>query len=224
MKSLSISFTLGKGYAPHGSNIQHNNRKFTAANVDATRIASNIIYKQQYIEDAYNQLFGKALREYNAKQKKECRKIDDYYAHIVRGHREEPFYEAIVQFGDCHTSPSGTPDGDRVKKMLDEYMKSFQQRNPNLYVFNAVLHDDEASPHLHIDFVPFYTKGRSIGLSKGVSMRAALREMGYIPKNSSVNQLVMWEEAERKFMEDLLHLYGYEREDKDAHYQHMTVE
>ena len=68
MKSLSISFTLGKGYAPHGSNIQHNNRKFTAENVDATRIASNIIYKQQYIEDAYNQLFGKALREYNAKQ------------------------------------------------------------------------------------------------------------------------------------------------------------
>ena len=51
MKSLSISFTLGKGYAPHGSNIQHNNRKFTAANVDETRIASNIIYKQQYIED-----------------------------------------------------------------------------------------------------------------------------------------------------------------------------
>ena len=224
MKSLSISFTLSKGYAPHGSNIQHNNRKFTAANVDETRIASNIIYKQQYIEDAYNQLFGKALREYNAKQKKECRKIDDYYAHIVRGHREEPFYEAIVQFGDCHTAASGTPDGDRVKEMLDEYMKSFQQRNPNLYVFNAVLHDDEASPHLHIDFVPFYTKGRSIGLSKGVSMRAALREMGYVPKNSSVNQLVMWEEAERKFMEDLLHRYGYEREDKDAHYQHMTVE
>ena len=104
MKSLSIRFTLGKGYAPHGSNIQHNNRKFTAANVDATRIANNIIYKQQYIEDAYNQLFGKALREYNAEQKKECRKIDDYYAHIVRGHREEPFYEAIVQFGDCHTA------------------------------------------------------------------------------------------------------------------------
>lgn len=135
MKSLSISFTLGKGYAPHGSNIQHNNRKFIAANGDATRISSNIIYKQQYIEDAYNQLFGKALREYNAEQKKECRKIDDYYAHIVRGHREEPFYEAIVQFGDCHTAPSGTPDGDRVKEMLDEYMKSFQQRNPNLYVF-----------------------------------------------------------------------------------------
>ncbi|MBR3043422.1 MAG: plasmid recombination protein [Oscillospiraceae bacterium] len=224
MKNLSISFTLGKACAVHGSNIQHNNRKFTAENVDPTRIAHNITYKQQYVEDAYNQLFGKALREYNAKQKKPCRMIDNYYAHIVHGHREEPYYEVIVQFGDCHTAASRTPDGDRVKEMLDEYIKSFQQRNPNLYVFNAVLHDDEASPHLHIDFIPFYTKGRSIGLSKGVSMRAALKEMGYVPKNSSVNQLVMWEESERKYMEELLHRHGYEREDKDAHYLHMTVD
>ena len=224
MKNLSISFTLGKGLAAHGSNIQHNNRKFTAKNVDETRFTSNITYKQQYIEDAYLQLFGKALREYNAKQKKDCRKIDDYYAHIVRGRREEPFYEAIVQFGDCHTAASGTPDGDRVKAMLDEYMKTFQAHNPNLYVFNAVLHDDEASPHLHIDFIPFYTHGRKIGLSKGVSMRAALQEMGYAPKNGQANHLVAWEESERKHMEEILRRHGYGREDKDAHYPHMTVE
>ena len=224
MKNLSISFTLGKGLAAHGSNIQHNNRKFTAKNVDETRFTSNITYKQQYIEDAYLQLFSKALREYNEKQKKDCRKIDDYYAHIVRGRREEPFYEVIVQFGDCHTAPSGSTDGDRVKEMLDEYMKMFQVRNPNLYVFNAVLHDDEASPHLHIDFIPFYTHGRKIGLSKGVSMRAALQEMGFAPKNGQANHLVAWEESERKYMEDILHRHGYEREDKDAHYPHMTVE
>ena len=224
MKNLSISFTLGKGLAAHGSNIQHNNRKFTAKNVDETRFTSNITYKQQYIEDAYLQLFSKALREYNAKQKKDCRKIEDYYAHIVRGRREEPFYEAIVQFGDCHTAASGTPDGERVKAMLDEYMKMFQVRNPNLYVFNAVLHDDEASPHLHIDFIPFYTHGRKIGLSKGVSMRAALQEMGFAPKNGQANHLVAWEESERKYMEEILHRHGYGREDKDAHYPHMTVE
>lgn len=224
MQNLSISFTLGKGLAVHGSNIQHNNRKFTAKNVDETRFTSNITYKQQYIEDAYLQLFSKALREYNAKQKKDCRKIEDYYAHIVRGRREEPFYEVIVQFGDCHSAPSGTPDGERVKAMLDEYMKMFQVRNPNLYVFNAVLHDDEASPHLHIDFIPFYTHGRKIGLSKGVSMRAALQEMGFAPKNGQANHLVAWEESERKYLEEILHRHGYGREDKDAHYPHMTVE
>ncbi len=224
MKNLSISFTLGKGLAAHGSNIQHNNRKFTAKNVDETRFTSNIIYKQQYIEDAYLQLFSKALREYNAKQKKDCRKIDDYYAHILRGRREEPFYEAIVQFGDCHSAASGTPDGERVKAMLDEYMKMFQVRNPNLYVFNAVLHDDEASPHLHIDFIPFYTHGRKIGLSKGVSMRAALQEMGFAPKNGQANHLVAWEESERKQLEEILRKHGYGHEDKDAHYPHMTVE
>ncbi len=129
MKKFSISFILGKGMAAHGSNIQHNNRKFTAKNVDETRITSNITYKQQCIEDAYLQLFSKALREYNAKQKKDCRKIEDYYAHIVRGRREEPFYEVIVQFGDCHTAASGTPDGDQAKAMLDEYMKMFPVSN-----------------------------------------------------------------------------------------------
>lgn len=224
MKNFSISFILGKGMAEHGSNIQHNNRKFTAKNVDKTRITSNITYKQQYIEDAYLQLFSKALREYNAKQKKDCRKIEDYYAHIVRRRREEPFYEVIVQFGDCHTAASGTPDGERAKAMLDEYMKMFQVRNPNLYVFNAVLHDDEASPHLHIDFIPFYTQGRKIGLSKGVSMRAALHEMGYAPKNGQANHLVAWEESERKQLEEILRRHGYGHEDKDAHYPHMTVE
>ena len=224
MKSFSISFILGKGMAEHGSNIQHNNRKFTAKNVDETRFTSNITYKQQYIEDAYLQLFSKALREYNAKQKKDCRKIEDYYAHIVRGRREEPFYEAIVQFGDCHTAASGPPDGDRVKAMLDEYMKMFQVRNPNLYVFNAVLHDDEASPHLHIDFIPFYTKGRQKGLSKGVSMKAALIEMGFAARNKYDSSVIGWEKSERLAMEQILIQHGFQREDKQAHYEHMTVE
>ena len=49
-------------------------------------------------------------------------------------------------------------------------MKGFQARNPNRHVFNAVMHLDEVSPHLHIDFVPFYTKDRQRGLRKGVSL------------------------------------------------------
>lgn len=102
-------------------------------------------------------------------------------------------------------------------------MFSFQQRNPNLYVFNAVLHMDEASPHLHINFVPFYTKGRKNGLSKGVSMKQALIEEGFKPKTTKDNQLVMWEEAERREMERILHRHGFVREDKNAHYWVGTV-
>lgn len=108
--------------------------------------------------------------------------------------------------------------------MLDEYIRNFKKRNPNLHIFNAVLHMDEASPHLHIDFIPFYTKYRKKGLSKGVSMRTALDEQGFKADNGIKNRLVAWEQSEREEMEKILNHHGYNREDKNAHYVHMNVD
>lgn len=224
MDRYSISFTLGKASDPHGANLSHNNRNFTAANVHESRSNQNITYQRQDVRDAYEHLFGKALAEYNAKQAKPSRRIKDYYEHISSGNREEAFYEVVVQFGDMQNAPCGSERGEIVRQMLDEFMKGFQERNPNLFVFNAVLHLDEASPHLHIDFIPFYTHGRVNGLSSGVSMKSALIEQGFTPKGSRENQLVLWEEQERIEMERILQSHGYAREDKDAHYAHMTVE
>ena len=181
MKSLSISFTLGKASSGN-ANIAHNNRDMIAGNVDINRICDNVDYVQQNVEDAYKELFSESVAEYNLKQKQPCRRIHDYYNHIANGHREEPYYEVVVQFGCMKSSPVGSDNGEVVKQLLDEYMKSFQQRNPNLHVFSAHLHMDESSPHLHIDFVPFYSKNRQKGLSKGVSMKAALHEMGFTAK------------------------------------------
>ena len=65
MEKFSISFTLGKAASQHGANVKHNNRKFTAANVDEKRTADNVIFKQQDVRDAYHQLFDRALQEYN---------------------------------------------------------------------------------------------------------------------------------------------------------------
>ena len=224
MEKFSISFTLGKAGALHGANLKHNNRKFTAANVDETRSADNVVYRQQDVRDAYHQLFDQALQEYNAKQKRQCRMIPDYYLHIAESKREEAFYEVVVQYGDCETAPCGSERGEIAKHLLEQYMHDFQRRNPNLYVFNAVLHMDEASPHLHIDFVPFYTKGRQTGLSKGVSMRAALAEQGFKPRNPKENHLVMWEFAERAEMERILRSRNLEREDKNVHRKHLSVD
>lgn len=224
MEKFSVSFTLGKASVKHGVNINHNNRKFTAYNVDEKRTADNITFKQQDVQDAYHQLFDRALQEYNAKQNRRDRVIQDYYAHMMRSNREEAFYEIVVQFGDSVTSPCGSERGDQAKRLLECYMRDFQRRNPNLFVFNAVLHMDEASPHLHIDFIPFYTKGRKNGLSKGVSMKAALIEQGFKPRSPKENQLVMWEFAERAEMERVLRTHGLERDDKDIHREHMTVE
>lgn len=224
MGAFSISFTLGKASAEHGGNIQHNNRKFTAPNVDPNKEKDNIYYKTQDIREAYHQLFDDAVEEYNKKQTRPCRKIKNYFEHINNGKREEIFYETVVQFGNYDDSPCGSKRGEEVKQLLDEYMKEFQERNPNLYVFNAALHMDEASPHIHIDFIPFYTKGRVNGLSKGVSMKAALGEQGFKTNSKNFNCLVSWEASERKAMEVILNRNGHNREDMNATYQHMSVE
>ena len=224
MKSFSVSFTLGKAASEHGANISHNNRKFTAANVDEKRIVDNIIYKQQDVRDAYHHLFDRALREYNAKQNRKDRIIHDYFGHMMESKREEAFYEIVVQFGDSVTSPCGSKRGDQARQLLECYMRDFQRRNPNLYVFNAVLHMDEASPHLHIDFIPFYTQARQNGLSKGVSMKAALIEQGFKPRSPKENQLVMWEFSERAEMERVLRTHGLERDNKDIHRKHLSVD
>ncbi len=224
MEQYSISFTLGKGTAPHGGNIEHNNRAFLARNVNEVRSPLNVVFARTDIEQAYHQLFDEALEKYNAKQKRPCRRIQDYYEHIVSGKRESPFYEAIVQFGDSINAPVGSKRGEVAKQMLTEYMLDFQKRNPNLHVFNAVMHLDEASPHLHIDFIPFYTKGRTNGLDKGVSMKAALDEMGFRAKGIKENQLVYWEQSEKKAMDQILHKHGFVREDKHVKHKHMSVD
>lgn len=223
MNQLSISFRLGKPSAPHGANLAHNNREFSASNIVPERTCENIQFQKERLEDAYAALFTEALEAYNAKQNRPCRRIHDYCQHVKDSHREEQYYEVIVQFGDCTNAPCGSAAGEAARQMLIEYMKGFQQRNPNLHIFNAVLHMDEASPHLHIDFIPFYTKGRQKGLSKGVSMKAALIEMGFSARNKYDSSVIGWEKSERLAMEQILIQHGFQREDKQAHYEHMTV-
>jgi hypothetical protein len=222
MKALSISFTLGKS-GSGDVNIGHNNREYLADNVDANRIQDNVVYVNEEIRDVYDELFGEAVEEYNAKQKQPCRRIHDYYERIENGNREESCYEVVVQFGDVFNAGIGTAGGELASKMLEEYAKGFQERNPNLRVYGNYLHRDEASPHLHIDFVPFYTKGRVNGLSKGVSMKAALDEMGFTAKHVKDNRLMAWQDSERKVLEQILKRHGLEREVKNDDSIHQSV-
>ena len=70
------------------------------------------------VDNAYQQLFGDAVKEYNEKQKRADRRIENYYQHIADGKREEAFYEAIVQFGDSKTAPCGSKTGEAAQQML----------------------------------------------------------------------------------------------------------
>ena len=214
---LSVSFRIDDGI------IEHNNRSFIAKNVVRERIPDNITYQKKNIREFYSELFGEALAEYNSRMKRRDRIIPDYYEHIRKGKQEKTFEEIIVQFGDINDCSVGSENGELAKQMLDQYMRGFEARNPNLKVFNAVMHLDEATPHLHIDFVPITHTG-SRGLSTRVSMSGALREMGFAPENKFLTEWVAWSDSERAVMEKILREYGLYRDDKNVHREHWSVD
>lgn len=86
------------------------------------------------------------MQRYNDRQKRKDRKIENYLEHIQKGKQEKPFYEIIVQVGNKDDMGVNTHNKELSKTILDDYMKEFQKRNPYLYVFNAHLHMDEATP------------------------------------------------------------------------------
>lgn len=90
-----------------------------------------------------------------------------------------------------------TAEGQRAAKILDEYMKGFQERNPTLRVFSAHLHMDEATPHLHIDFVPYIT-GSKRGLDTRVSLKQALSALGFKGGTRMETELNQWVAAEKQ--------------------------
>lgn len=203
--------------------IEHNNRSIIAKNVDASRISDNITYTQVEIKEFYHQIFGEALAEYNAAQKRADKRIPDYYEHIKKSGKEKLFYEIVVEFGDVHSCGKSSDNWETAKQMLDEYMREFEKRNPNLKVFNAVMHLDEATPHLHIDFVPVAHKTVR-GLPLKNSMSGALREQGFSSSNRFQNEWVSWEQQEQEEMSRILSAHGFERDVKNDKHTYLPVD
>ena len=95
---------------------------------------------------------------------------------IRQGKQEKLFHEVIFQIGNREDMAVGTTEGNLAVKVLDEYVKDFQKRNPTLRVFGCYLHQDEATPHLHIDFVPYVTNWKGKGMDTRVSLKQALKK------------------------------------------------
>lgn len=217
MEALSVSFRIGDGV------LEHNNREFSPHNVDATRTPDNITYINRDLCEFYDELFDEALAEYNQKQTRADRKIWDYYDHIKNGKQEKPFYELVVQFGDEKTCGLNSCNWELAKEMLGEYFREFEQLNPNMKVFCANLHLDEATPHLHIDFVPV-CHNQTRGLKTRVSLHGALAEQGFFGGSSKVTEWAEWADSERKFMTEILARHDLKRDYKNNHLPHVSVE
>lgn len=212
----SISAMVGKG------SVNHNSRKFLAANVDGERTHLNIEYCNRDIRDTYHELFDAALEAYNAKQTRADRRIPDYYEKIRTGKQEKPFHEIILQIGNCSDTDATSEVGQIARDVLDEYYRGFQARNPYLRVFSAHLHMDEATPHIHIDFVPFIT-GSKRGLETRVSLKQALAAQGFHGGTRSETEWNQWAQSEKEQLAAVAERHGIEWEHLDTHEEHLSV-
>ena len=213
MAAKTISFPKGKGH------LTHNNREFICNNVVPERTAWNRIYIQESLKDAYEKCFGQALRDYNSVQKRKDRQKDDYLKEIENsGNKEKTFYENIVQIGKKTDTPVAdengvlTEDAKAAIAVLEQYARTFQERNPNLYLFNCVMHLDEATPHLHIDYIPV-AHGYKNGMKTRNSLTKAFQQMGFAKAVSrKQNETVAWQEREREYLTELCREQGIEIE------------
>lgn len=164
------------------------------------------IWRDEKPRDAYERLFGQAVKDYNSKQTRADRRIDDYYNKIHESKKQHPVYEVIVQVG----SKDNPVSADTCKEILKEYYDTWDERNPNLVLIGAYFHPDEkGEPHLHADYVPYaeYDKGLSIrtGLNK------ALEAQGYEKAGKATPQ-IQWEKSENAYLERLCRDRGIEVE------------
>ena len=202
--------------------VNHNSRKFHAKNTDPERSHLNITYCQENIKAVYHELFDEALERYNAKQTRADRRIEDYYEKIRSGKQEKPFHEIILQVGNRDDMSADSEEGQLSAAVLDEYMKGFQERNPQLRVFSAHLHMDEATPHLHIDFVPF-TTGSKRGLDTRVSLKQALAAQGFKGGTRGDTEWSQWVRSEKERLSLVMERHGIEWEDKGTYDKHLSV-
>lgn len=211
---------MGRVSMPQGKGSQlHNRREYEKIgkpipdNIDVSKSSENIILVDKDIKQAYREIFGEALEQYNAKQKRADRKIEDYCDHIKKSKNgEKLFYEDVVQWGSKEDFQK-PETRERAKEALVKYVEGFEERNPNLKLIGAYIHMDEASPHLHLDYVPVAT-GYSRGLETRNSLDKAMKQMGFQPESESRknNATKLWKENERAVFGQICRGLGLEVE------------
>ena len=216
MIKRTISGMIGAG------SLAHNRRDFVAENVNPDRVQLNICYKNENLKEVYKELFNDAVERYNVGKRKD-RQIANYYEKIRQSKQEKLFHEVIFQIGNREDMAVGTTEGNLAVKVLDEYMKDFQKRNPTLRVFSCYLHQDEATPHLHIDFVPYVTNWKGKGMDTRVSLKQALKSLGFQGGNKHDTELNQWINHEKEVLAEIAMQRGIEWEQKGTHEEHLDV-
>lgn len=213
-----ISMPQGKGSQLHNRREYEKIGKEIPSHIDKSKMSENEILVDRDIKEAYKEIFDDSVREYNERQKRADRKIENYYENIKKSKNgERLFYEDVVQWGkkDDFNDPANR---QKAKKALKEYAETFPERNPNLKLIGAYIHMDEASPHMHIDYIPI-AGGYKTGMKKRNSLDRAMKEMGFKPENENRknNATKMWKDKERAYFADLCRKNGLEVEKEEKY-------
>ncbi len=216
MMKRTISGMIGAG------SLAHNRRDFVAENVDPKKTQYNICYRNENLQEVYKELFDEAVERYNV-GKRNDRKITNYYEKIRLGKQEKLFHEVIFQIGNCGDMAVGTEEGELAVKILDEFLKDFEKRNPTLRLFNCYLHLDESTPHLHVDFVPYVSGWTGKGMDTKVSLKQALKSLGFPGGSKRDTELNQWINHEKEVLAEVAKKYGIEWEQKGTHEEHLDV-
>ena len=212
----SISIELGKGA------LKHNSRIFNTPNTNPERSHLNKEYINDDIKNVYHELFDEAVERYNSKQTRNDRKVKNYYEKICNGKQEKPFHEIVVQIGNKNDFGIDKKTAELAEKALDNYVSTFQKRNPYLRVFSAHMHLDEATPHLHIDFVPF-TTGSKRGLDTRVSLKQALANQGFVGNGREETEWALWVNSEKASLAESMLKFNIEWENQHTSREHLSV-
>ena len=212
----SISIELGKGA------LKHNSRIFNTPNTNPERSHLNKEYINDDIKNVYHKLFDEAVERYNSKQTRNDRKVKNYYEKICNGKQEKPFHEIVVQIGNKNDFGIDKQTAELAEKALDNYVCTFQKRNPYLRVFSAHMHLDEATPHLHIDFVPF-TTGSKRGLDTRVSLKQALANQGFVGNGREETEWALWVNSEKESLAESMFKFNIEWENQHTSREHLSV-
>lgn len=205
-----------------GGNLEHNNRieKRYRDNIDNERTKNNITLVNIPIKDFYEQEFGEAVKIYNEKQKRPSRKIGSYLDKVKEDKQLNEFYEIVLQIGDMHDTNCRENPLTEIE-LLKKYVSDFQDRYPNLKVFNAIIHLDEETPHLHLNYVPI-TENCKTGLEKQNSQTKAFAEI-FPDLKGSGKAHEKFLEVERNNISELMKEFNIEQTPPEKSHGNLSV-
>lgn len=207
----------------------HDERLYTPDNAreDLKQFNRTIVKQDCSYHDAFNELFKDDVKAYNATQKRNDRKINDYYDSLQDSKRKEkPIYEYVFQIGNHETNSVMSYDEENMlcREALDSAMDKLQERYTAFHFMFIGAHGDEpkGTYHYHVAFTPVGT-GYKNGLQKRCSLTKALNSMGFKSSEDDGYAITQWQNDVKDLIEHEMLQRGLEREYMNDTDKHLSV-